>query len=1367
MNTLKREEYINFIVNKLCQLKNEVELQNSINLYNINIIAEDFFRELLNIVYKYNLININSIQKNVSAIDLGDEKNRICIQVTSNNKRNKVQETIDKFLCNEFEKKYDRLIVLLLVNKTKFTKGFDTKNKISFDIKNDILEIKDILKTIRFLDFDRLKEVYIFIKEQFESIEYKKQMKYVDKIMENVDKRYISRYVIVSDKYQQVLMGFEKGVNIYDVFSISSHMLILSDAGSGKSIAAKMVSNYINSHFKESFAFYYRLNTYTGQKIEDLIPNAYKDVPYENMVMIFDGFDEIIKGSINKFVCNIEFFLRNNPQCKVLITTRTNFYNRKSECFSGTIERFTETSLCPLNDESINDYLKLIAVNTTFFWKEIQRNRFYDIVKSPFYLSIIIKLFEAEGRLPPRNSLIKEIIEKSLQVDENKYKNIGFVNDAKDKIYKLLKIIGLALGCIGKNFLTDGEYRKLITKDEERGLVQYCSLWYKTEKNEWCFEHNNFGEFLAAEYLSQCPLNEIQRLVTYENNPDRIKDTWVNTISFLLALYKKDGLFEWIVRSNKELIASLENKRISIKNRENLFKNIFQEYAAKKIWFTDNKNFAKFVESEEIVNYLCENIKNNGHFTIVGSALLILMNLDSLCGQNDRIEKLMIFVCLSNKYRNNEKYYALRLMGKYRLGNSLELKKIIEYNKENENSYLRAGYFNLCNEHNIVDENIEVFLCRYSEVNKGLRTTSQYKYEDTTLFDEQTEFYRGFSLIRQYNTLKRTEEFLLGTERCYRYDEIIKNLCKSMSNVIIIDKRVIDLAYNLFLFFVKHFYKDNLIILIENFDKVNIRKSIFLRYLKERKYRLHDGYYYITDDNCLECFIESYVDGDYDNSIALELINSISGTLIDYERLIKLYEEKTLTKLIKPIVMNWDKIKKDGTRIYFDSLFDKEKFKNLVFEFCGFFHKKLMSHDEIVKMDNNLLRERYDLQHIKRFMLFYLGEKDVFKPEIIEKNWNYIVLSQAHLLITSNNNEIEIIKSKELMLKTICYEFMGKANFRDAIKYYGTSQSTNNLCIYLWFYRDLFDWIYPDDTMLDMLEFDYYKQGKQLGIEYIINILPEVKVKNRILYNLHNRDIRGIIYENHMRYCINKNIDGVVNQAGKVLLNKEKLSTERIISAKYLTIYLKSSDFIKKYLIHLDGDLYWDVLNIAYIKYTDAISDYLILCMRNSADGKNCLYYAKYLIRLSRVEGLKFYYNWMKNNNSPFNEGVYHNNINKAISMIRANECVDTLIKIIELTYEKKFKDFNYDGVQTNAQKALVNIGASSWDNFVEINSKLEKLINDRSDLDDIGFCYYTIQEIEHEYYINIEKECSVEEIMDSIINLEKVIINNKQHSWL
>lgn len=104
MNTLKREEYINFIVNKLCQLKNEVELQNSINLYNINIIAEDFFRELLNIVYKYNLININSIQKNVSAIDLGDEKNRICIQVTSNNKRNKVQETIDKFLCNEFEK---------------------------------------------------------------------------------------------------------------------------------------------------------------------------------------------------------------------------------------------------------------------------------------------------------------------------------------------------------------------------------------------------------------------------------------------------------------------------------------------------------------------------------------------------------------------------------------------------------------------------------------------------------------------------------------------------------------------------------------------------------------------------------------------------------------------------------------------------------------------------------------------------------------------------------------------------------------------------------------------------------------------------------------------------------------------------------------------------------------------------------------------------------------------------------------------------------------------------------------------------------------------------------------------------------------
>lgn len=58
-------------------------MQNRNGLFDINKYCEDMFCGLLNIVYELDLINLNKIDYNFPAVDLGDYNKRTCFQVTS------------------------------------------------------------------------------------------------------------------------------------------------------------------------------------------------------------------------------------------------------------------------------------------------------------------------------------------------------------------------------------------------------------------------------------------------------------------------------------------------------------------------------------------------------------------------------------------------------------------------------------------------------------------------------------------------------------------------------------------------------------------------------------------------------------------------------------------------------------------------------------------------------------------------------------------------------------------------------------------------------------------------------------------------------------------------------------------------------------------------------------------------------------------------------------------------------------------------------------------------------------------------------------------------------------------------------------
>ena len=108
IDTIKR------IIEKLTVLKTQIELENGVHLFDNNIGLEDFTCGLMNLVYGYNLKNLNKNQINYPGIDLADSSLQIAVQVTVEKTKEKIQSSIDTFIKKGYMKKYKRLIIFYM-----------------------------------------------------------------------------------------------------------------------------------------------------------------------------------------------------------------------------------------------------------------------------------------------------------------------------------------------------------------------------------------------------------------------------------------------------------------------------------------------------------------------------------------------------------------------------------------------------------------------------------------------------------------------------------------------------------------------------------------------------------------------------------------------------------------------------------------------------------------------------------------------------------------------------------------------------------------------------------------------------------------------------------------------------------------------------------------------------------------------------------------------------------------------------------------------------------------------------------------------------------------------------------------------------
>ena len=147
MRQLEVENKLRDVVSRIIV---QVELATAQGRTDINLALEDAFIPILRSIFNLpQLINLNRKQKNFPGIDLGDDHDRVCFQVTSTTSLEKVKATLRQIIDRSYFNSFDELYILTLVKKqasySQIAVNEILGGRFAFNTKKHVIDLGDLL----------------------------------------------------------------------------------------------------------------------------------------------------------------------------------------------------------------------------------------------------------------------------------------------------------------------------------------------------------------------------------------------------------------------------------------------------------------------------------------------------------------------------------------------------------------------------------------------------------------------------------------------------------------------------------------------------------------------------------------------------------------------------------------------------------------------------------------------------------------------------------------------------------------------------------------------------------------------------------------------------------------------------------------------------------------------------------------------------------------------------------------------------------------------------------------------------------------------------------------------------------------------
>lgn len=162
---VNRTAIFNACEQKLTLLCYRVELRGRLNILDLNIHCEDFYAGLLNLLYSYQLKNVNAYNHNAEGIDLVDSTSKIVLQVSSTATKQKVSSALGKDLSAYKDHSFRFMSISKDASHLR-KETYTNPHGLVFDPSNDIYDVAALLKVILHMRLPQQRKVYDFLKDE-------------------------------------------------------------------------------------------------------------------------------------------------------------------------------------------------------------------------------------------------------------------------------------------------------------------------------------------------------------------------------------------------------------------------------------------------------------------------------------------------------------------------------------------------------------------------------------------------------------------------------------------------------------------------------------------------------------------------------------------------------------------------------------------------------------------------------------------------------------------------------------------------------------------------------------------------------------------------------------------------------------------------------------------------------------------------------------------------------------------------------------------------------------------------------------------------------------------------------------------------
>jgi hypothetical protein len=152
-------------MSKISAFAAEIEHRGKLNLLDQHLHAENFYLHFFNLLFGWELENLNTSKQNVAGIDLIDHTNRVVMQVSATATKAKIEAALSKDLSAYTGYSFKFISISKDASALR-SLIFTNPHNLTFNPQTDIFDVASILRVVLALGIDEQRQIYAFIKKE-------------------------------------------------------------------------------------------------------------------------------------------------------------------------------------------------------------------------------------------------------------------------------------------------------------------------------------------------------------------------------------------------------------------------------------------------------------------------------------------------------------------------------------------------------------------------------------------------------------------------------------------------------------------------------------------------------------------------------------------------------------------------------------------------------------------------------------------------------------------------------------------------------------------------------------------------------------------------------------------------------------------------------------------------------------------------------------------------------------------------------------------------------------------------------------------------------------------------------------------------